>query len=71
VVAETFHVEGDPDYDGRDGRRRLEFFCVAGSSTVWWVRRQILSGMRRTGQTAARSELEAEHRCVTTRRSTD
>jgi len=32
VLVEHFGVVGDPDYDGTDGSRRLDFFCVADTS---------------------------------------
>lgn len=32
VLADHFTVNGDAEYDGKDGSRRLDFFCVADTS---------------------------------------
>ena len=32
VLADNFHVAGNPDYDGPDASKRLDFFCLADSS---------------------------------------
>jgi hypothetical protein len=52
VLAEEFDVEGDPDYLGSDGSRRLDFFCLADTSLV------VVTELKRPGELIGRDELE-------------
>lgn len=51
VLAEHFDVEGDPDYDGKDGSRRLDFFCVADTSLA------VVAELKRPGDLIGLEEL--------------
>jgi hypothetical protein len=51
VLAEHFGVEGDPDYDGPDGTKRLDFFCVADSSLA------VVTELKRPGDLIGLEEL--------------
>jgi Histidine kinase-, DNA gyrase B-, and HSP90-like ATPase len=51
VLAEHFDVEGDPDYDGHDGSKRLDYFCVADTSLA------VIAELKRPGDLVGLDEL--------------
>ncbi|MEK6720837.1 MAG: ATP-binding protein [Chloroflexota bacterium] len=51
VLAEHFEVPGDADYDGNDGSRRLDFFCLADSSLA------VVAELKRPGDLIGLDEL--------------
>lgn len=58
VLAEHFDVEGDADYDGNDGSKRLDFFCVADSSL------SVVAELKRPGDLIGLDELKQLTRYV-------
>ncbi len=58
VLAEHFDVQGDTDYDGNDGSKRLDFFCVADSSLA------VVAELKRPGDLIGLDELKQVTRYV-------
>ena len=52
MLAEHFDAEGDADYDGNDGSKRLESFCVADSSL------SVVAELKRPGDLIGLDELK-------------
>jgi len=51
VLAAHFGVQGDSDYDGNDGSKRLDFFCLADSSLA------VVAELKRPGDLIGLEEL--------------
>jgi len=51
VLVAHFGVPGDPDYDGKDGSKRLDFFCVADTSLA------VVVELKRPGDLIGHDEL--------------
>ncbi len=58
VLAEHFEVPGDADYEGDDGSKRLDFFCMADTSLA------VVVELKRPGELIGRDELEQIERYV-------
>jgi Histidine kinase-, DNA gyrase B-, and HSP90-like ATPase len=51
VLATQFKVDGDPEYDGKDGSKRLDFFCVADTTLA------VVAELKRPGDLIGLDEL--------------
>ena len=70
VLAAHFDIDGDPDYDGKDGGRRLDFFCVADTSLA------VVVELKRPGDLVGLDELRqvadyVDHLRIRERQSND